>query len=186
MRHDLVRLAELGQTLAAVAARAGRRNLDPDFVAELARAQRIFEAMDTKANRAAAKAGVSRGDGPSPDGRMSIMNAAWELRAAKLNADPATTVSAGLARIDAVAASTVPEPAGAERICPDCGAPFTSVAGARYCDDCRGARESRRAAALEAVANRPKPTTISQAWGELAEEDAATTKHELRRRGLSR
>jgi hypothetical protein len=186
LRRDLIRLAELGQTLTAVAATAERRNLSPDFVAELGLAQRIFEAMNKKANRAAAKAGVSRDDGPQVDRCLSVAEADWELRSQALDADPATTVSAGLRRIDAVAASTVPEPAGAERICLDCSAPFTSVAGARRCPDCAASAEARRAAAVAAAANRPAATRISDAWGELAEADAEATKHELRRRGLSR
>jgi hypothetical protein len=186
IRRDLTVLAELRQTLTAVAAMTERRNLGRDFAAELARAQRIFEAMSTKANRAAAKAGVSRDDGPQVDRCLSVAEADWELRSQALGADPATTVSAGLRRIDALAASRVMEPAGAERICVDCFTPFTAVAGARRCPSCEATWSTRRAAALEAVAQRASSTRISDAWGELAQEDAAHTKHELRRRGLSR
>jgi hypothetical protein len=186
IRRDLVRLTELGATLTAVAAMTERRNLGPDFVAELGRAQRIFEAMNKKANRAAAQAGVYLGDAAAPSARATVTDAAWEIREATLNTDPATTVSAGLRRVDAVAASTVPEPDGAERICLDCSTPFTSVAGARRCPDCAASAEARRAAAVAAAANRPAATRISQAWAELAEEDAVNTKHELRRRGLGR
>jgi hypothetical protein len=185
MRRDLIRLAELGQTLNAVAATAERRNLNPDFIAELARAQRIFDAMNKRANRAAAKAGVSRDDGPSPDGPISVAEADWQLRSQALDADPATTVSAGLRRVDAVAASTTPEPAGAERTCLDCGTLFSSVAGARRCPDCTEARETRRAAALQAAANRPPATRISDAWSELADEDSRARRADLRARGYS-
>ena len=182
MRHDLVRVSELGKTLNAIAAMTAG---DQTFAGPVAAMMQTFHALQTRASRSAAAAGVYLDDPAAPSARGTVSDAAWELREEALRGPSTVTVSEGLRRLEELDRRERRGEAdpGGEQTCTGCGRLYSGLPG--RCDDCRQARDSRRAAALEAIANRPKPTRLGDAWNELADEDAAHTKHELWRRGLS-
>jgi hypothetical protein len=183
IRHDLVRVAALGRTLNAVAAMTAGEQRYTEPVAAM---MRTFQALETRASRSAAAAGVYLNDPAAPSARGTVSDAMWELKEEALRGPSTVSVSDGLRRLEALEDRQRRGQAdpGAEQTCVGCGRLYSGLPP--RCDDCRQARETRRAADIEAIANRPRPTRIGDAWNELADEDAANTKHELRRRGLSR
>jgi hypothetical protein len=182
MRRDLVRVAELGKTLNAIAAMTAG---DQTFTGPVTVMMQTFHALEKRASRSAAAAGVYLDDPAAPSARGTVTDAAWELREEALRGPPTVTVSDGLRRVEELERRERRGEAdpGGEQTCTSCGRLYSGFPG--RCDDCRRARESRRAAGLEAIANRPQPTRVDQAWGEIAEADSQNTKHDLRRRGLS-
>ena len=182
MRRHLVQVAELGKTLNAIAALTAG---DQTFTGPVTVMMQTFHALEKRASRSAAAAGVYLDDPAAPSARGTVSDAAWELREEALRGPSTVRVSDGLRRLEELEDRERRGQAdpGGEQTCTSCGRLYSGLPG--RCDDCRQARESRRAAALEAIANRPRPTRIDQAWGELSDEDAAHTRHELRRRGLT-
>jgi hypothetical protein len=183
MRRDLVRVAALGRTLNAVAAlTAGEQR----YTEPVAAMMRTFHALETRASRSAAAAGVYLGDAAAPAALPTVTDAGWELAEESLRGPSTVSVSAGLRRLEEVEGRQRRGQAdpGAEQTCADCGRLYSGLPP--RCDDCRQARESRRAADLEAIASRPKPTTISEAWAAISDEDARNTRHEMRQRGFDR
>ena len=183
MRRHLVQVAELGKTLNAIAALTAG---DQTFTGPVAAMMQTFHSLEKRASRSAAAAGVYLDDPAAPSARGTVTDAAWELREEALRGPSTVTVSDGLRRLEELEDRERRGQAdpGGEQTCTSCGRLYSGLPP--RCEDCRQARESRREADIEAMANRPKPTTISQAWGEIAQADAEATKHELRRRGLTR
>ena len=77
MRHDLVRVSELGKTLNAIAAMTAG---DQTFAGPVAAMMQTFHALQTRASRSAAAAGVYLDDPAAPSARGTVSDAAWELR----------------------------------------------------------------------------------------------------------
>jgi hypothetical protein len=70
-------------------------------------------------------------------------------------------------------------------VCTDCRDYFDSALGAKRCDGCRDRRQRQRSEALARVESRTPPTSVAAGWRQLSEEQAAATKADLARAGLS-
>jgi hypothetical protein len=70
-------------------------------------------------------------------------------------------------------------------VCTDCRDYFDGRLGAKRCEGCRQRRQRRAAEALRRVESRTQVTSVADGWRALSEDQAAMTRAELTRSGLS-